>query len=226
MAAAAWTVGATVRVLDAFCGGGGAGWGLRAAGFEVVGVDVKRRQCGYPAGELIIADAIEVLRDRAFMADFDAVWASPPCQTHSRTKHLRDAQGKTTSKVDLIPETRDAVGVLGIPYVIENVPGAPLRPDLMLCGSMFGLQVNGRQLRRHRVFESNVLLSPPGPCHHVGKPLGVYGSKGDRIPSGGHTCNTVEEARELMGMPWASWAALVEAIPPAYSEWIGRRLPR
>ena len=222
----------TARLLDLFAGGGGAGMGYALAGFDVTGVDVVKRTCGYPAGELVVADALEVMADLDFLRSFDAIHASPPCQTHSRTQHLRDAQGKGTSVVDLIPQTRKALEASGRPYVIENVPGSPLRADLLLCGSMFpDLHVDDetgrRWLQRHRIFESNVLLMPPGPCAHKAagvRPLGVYASKGDSIPSGGQTCSTVEQGRELMGMPWASWKVLCEAIPPSYAHWIGSQL--
>ena len=222
----------TPRLLDLFCGGGGAGYGYKLAGFDVIGVDIKKRQCGYPAGKFIRSDVREVLADQAFLRSFDAIHASPPCQTHSRTKHLRDAQGKSTTKIDMIPETRDALEATGVPYVIENVPGAPIREDLLLCGSMFpGLFVNDetgrRWLQRHRIFESNMPLDPPRPCNHAGagvRPLGVYGSKNDNIPSGGQTCSSVEQARRLMGIKWMTWTTLVEAIPPAYTRCIGRQI--
>ncbi len=217
------------RVLDLFCGGGGAGMGYRKAGFDVVGVDIKKRRCGYPAGELIVADCLEVMADQAFLSSFDLIHASPPCQTHSRTKHLRDAQGKGTDKVDLIPQTRAALEDADVAYVIENVEGSPLRCDLLLCGSMFPeLAVRDdtgrRWLKRHRVFETNFEIDPPRACDHAGagvRPLGVYGSMNDDIPRGGQTCRTVDQARGLMGCPWMGWSALVEAIPPAYTRWIG-----
>jgi DNA (cytosine-5)-methyltransferase 1 len=209
------------RLLDLFCGGGGAGEGYRRAGFDVVGVDVKRRACGYPAGTFIKADALDVLADAAYLRTFDAIHASPPCQANTRAQHLRDAQGKTTSKVDLIPQTRAALDAAGVPYVIENVPGAPMRADLILCGSMFGLAV-----RRHRLFESTVPMWLPGPCRHgeQGRPVGVYGSKADDIPQGGRTARTLEEGQAAMGIGWMSWAALIEAIPPAYTEWLGLQI--
>jgi DNA (cytosine-5)-methyltransferase 1 len=219
-----------VRLLDLFCSAGGAGEGYRRAGFEVTGVDLVRRSCGYPAGDLIVADVLDLLTDGTLRL-FDAIHASPPCQDNSRTKHLRDAQGKKAGKRsgNLIPQVREALERTGLPYVIENVEGSDLRPDLVLCGSMFPElavtdETGRRWLKRHRVFESNVLLMPPSPCDHKGagvRPLGVYGSMRDDIPSGGQTCRSVEQARELMGCPWMSWKALTEAIPPAYTEWIG-----
>ena len=224
-----------MRLLDLFCSAGGAGEGYRRAGFEVTGVDVTRRTCGYPPGRLLIADALEVLEDVKFLSGFDVIHASPPCQLFTRAQHLRDAQGKGTKVQNLLPQTLTALRALDIPYVVENVPDAVkagLRNDLLLCGSMFPeLHVyddTGRRwLQRHRIFESNVMLVPPGPCDHKGagvRPLGIYASKGDDIPSGGQTCRTTEQGRALMGAPWMSWKALTEAIPPAYCEWIGATL--
>jgi len=219
-----------VKLLDLFCGAGGAGQGYADAGFDVVGVDNKRRRCGYPAGDLIVADALEVMTDLAFLRSFDLIHASPPCQTHTRAKHLRDAQGKGTSKVDLIPQTRNALAYAGVPYVMENVPGAPLRADLTLCGSMFDWlylydSTGRRWLQRHRIFELHGFTVPQPACDHRGagmRPLGVYAGMRDNIPSGGQTCRSLAEGQMLMGIDWMSWSALVEAIPPAYTEHIGR----
>lgn len=207
-----------MRILDLFCKQGGASMGYHRAGFEVVGVDIERQK-RYPF-EFIQADALEIMHDMDFLRSFDALAGSPPCQTHSRTKHLRDAQGKTTTKVDLIPQTREAFQASGLPYIIENVPGAPLLDPVQVCGSSFGLTV-----RRHRLFESNVPLVGTV-CNHQaqGRPVGVYGSMRDEIPKGGHTAKSIEQAREAMGIPWMLWADLVEAIPPAYTEHLGRQL--
>lgn len=220
-----------MRVLDLYAGGGGAGMGYRNAGYDVVGVDLVRRKSGYPAGDLIIADVRGVLLDQDFIRTFDFVHASPPCQTHSRTQHLRDAQGKGTTKVDMIPETREALEKSGVPFVLENVEGAPLRQDLLLCGAMFpALSVmddtGKRWLQRHRIFELHGVTIDQPKHEHRGagiRPLGVYGSMNDDIPSGGQTVRSLEEARALMGMPWANWPSLVEAIPPAYTHYIGIR---
>ena len=192
--------------------------GYSKAGFEVVGIDIKKQK-RYPF-EFIQADAIEVLNDTQFLKGFDVIHASPPCQTHSSTKHLRNAQGKSTSKVDLIPETRAGLIAWGKTYIIENVPGAPLLNPVQFCGSSFGLTV-----RRHRLFESNVSLEG-SICNHKaqGKPVGIYGSMRDEIPGGGHTAKTMEQAREAMGIDWMIWGELVEAIPPIYTEQIGRQL--
>jgi len=206
------------RLLDLFSKSGGAGYGYHLAGFEVVGVDIANVK-RYPF-EFIRRDAIEVLADKEFLSTFDAIHASPPCQTHSATKHLRNAQGKQSSKIDLIPQTRAGLIASGLPYIIENVPGAPLHNPVVICGSSFGLKV-----RRHRLFESNVQLTGL-PCDYKtqGRPVGVYGSLRDDIPHGGKTATSVEEAREAMGIDWMLWGDLVEAIPPAYTEHLGMQL--
>lgn len=213
-----------MRLLDLYCKAGGASVGYKAAGFEeVVGVDIKKQK-RYPY-EFIQADALEVLSDVDFLRKFDVIHASPPCQTHSATRHLRNAQGKSTDKVDLIPQTREALikwanENWGGYYVIENVPGAPLINPIQICGSHFGLKV-----RRHRLFESNFKLVGTT-CKHKeqGRPVGIYGSMRDEIPGGGHTAKTIEQAREAMGIDWMIWGELVEAIPPAYSKWIGKQI--
>ena len=207
-----------MRMLDLFCKAGGASVGYHRAGFEVVGVDIKKQK-RYPF-EFIQADALEVMQDLDFLRSFDVLVGSPPCQTHSITQHLRNAQGKSTDKIDLIPETRAAFIESGLPYVIENVPGAPLKDALVLCGSSFGLKV-----RRHRLFESTIPLTGL-PCDHKGqgRPVGIYGSMRDNIPQGGRTAHSIEEARDAMGIDWMLWGDLVEAIPPAYTEHIGRQL--
>jgi DNA (cytosine-5)-methyltransferase 1 len=192
--------------------------GYYRAGFEVTGIDIKNQK-RYPF-EFIKADAIEVLKDIDYLKTFDILVGSPPCQTHSITQHLRNAQGKGTDKIDLIPETREGFIASGKPYVIENVPGSPLNNPLTLCGSSFDLKV-----RRHRLFESNIFLTGLT-CNHKkqGKPVGIYGSMRDEIPGGGHTAKTIEQAREAMGIDWMLWGDLVEAIPPVYTEFIGKQI--
>ncbi len=113
-----------MKLLDLYCKAGGASKGYQLAGFEVVGVDIKKQK-RYPY-EFIQADCLELMKDIEFLKSFDVIAASPPCQTHSITQHLRNAQGKSTDKVDLIPQTREALIASGKPYVIENVPGSPL----------------------------------------------------------------------------------------------------
>jgi DNA (cytosine-5)-methyltransferase 1 len=217
-----------VRLLDLFSKAGGAAMGYHQAGFEVVGVDIKKQK-RFPF-EFIQADAIELLQDKSFIDSFDVITASPPCQTHSITQHLRDAQGNSTKIIDLIPETRAGLIASGKPYVIENVVNAPLINAITLCGSSFGLKV-----RRHRKFESNIALTSL-PCDHKaqGKPIGIYGAMNDnpqgldrktgRYVYGGKTATNIEEAREAMGIDWMIWGELVEAIPPAYTFHIGKQL--
>ena len=209
-----------MKLLDLFCGAGGASAGYAAAGFEVHGVDLKHGK-RYPY-TYVRADVLDVLRDKNYLDQFDVIHASPPCQTHSITQHLRNAQGKTTSKLDLIPETRAALIESGKPYIIENVPGSPLINPIQLCGSSFGLKV-----RRHRLFESNMALIG-SVCNHKlqSRPIGVYGSLNDEIPKGGKTAATIDEARDAMGISWAIWTELVEAIPPAYTKYLGGQLGR
>jgi DNA (cytosine-5)-methyltransferase 1 len=190
--------------------------GYHRAGFDVVGVDHKA-QPRYPF-EHIVADALEYCAEHGH--EFDAIHASPPCQAYSVMRSLHNAKPHP----DLIPGTRVAVISSGRPWVIENVPGSPLYSSLMLCGSMFGLRSHRGYLRRHRHFECSVLVMAPGPCRHEGLAIGVYGHG-----SAGHlgqrmrTAN-VDEARVLMGMPWSTRDGLSQAIPPAYTEYIGRQL--
>ena len=207
-----------MKLLDLYCKAGGASVGYARAGFEVIGVDIKKQK-RYPY-QFIQANALEILADKDFISQFDVIAASPPCQTHSATKHLRNAQGKSTNKIDLIPQTREGLIASGKIYIIENVPGAPLIDPVVMCGSSFGLKV-----RRHRQFESNVKLTGL-PCNHKlqGKPVGVYGSMRDEIPGGGHTAKSLEEAREAMGIDWMLWGDLVEAIPPIYTEYLGKQI--
>ena len=207
-----------MKLLDLYCKAGGASRGYQLAGFEVVGVDIKKQK-RYPY-EFIQADCLELMKDMEFLRSFDVITASPPCQTHSITQHLRNAQGKSTDKIDLIPQTREALVASGKPYVIENVPGSPLINPIRMCGSAFGLKV-----RRHRLFESNIQLTS-SICNHKeqGKPVGIYGSMKDEIPGGGHTAKTIEQAREAMGIDWMIWGELVEAIPPIYTQTIGKQI--
>jgi DNA (cytosine-5)-methyltransferase 1 len=201
------------RLLDLFCGAGGATKGYQRAGFYVVGVDVKL-QPNYCGDEFHQADALEFP-----LEGFGAVHASPPCQAFSRAGRLRDAQGARSSAAELVAPIRERLIATGLPYVIENVEGAPV-DGIILCGSAFGLKV-----RRHRIFESNVLVLSP-PCTHKfqGKPVGVYHRMGDSVPHGGTTAATLGEGQEAMGIDWMPWDELKEAIPPAYTEWIGRHL--
>jgi DNA (cytosine-5)-methyltransferase 1 len=207
------------RLLDLFCKAGGASRGYMDAGFLVVGVDIEP-QPNYCGHAFYQADALEFVH--AYGHLFDAIAASPPCQAHTRASHLRDAQGGTCSAIDLVEPTRAALIRTGLPYVIENVPGAPLVSPTVLCGSMFGLKV-----RRHRLFEANPPLPSAPACRHKeqGKPVGVYHRMNDRIPHGGTTARTLAEGHEAMGgLEWMRWDELKEAIPPAYTSWVGRQM--
>lgn len=197
------------RLLDLFCGGGGAAAGYRRAGFYVVGVDlvVQPNYCGD-----------EFIRDDVFngreLDHFDVIHASPPCQAYSTTASLHGNQYP-----ELIGQTRDLLLGCGVPYVIENVVGAPLIDAFQLCGSSFGLGV-----RRHRIFETRPLIIGVPPCaHHLQpEPIDVTGTGG---PGGRHRKpRNLEAAREAMGIDWMSRAELSEAVPPAFTEWVGTRL--
>lgn len=209
------------RLLDLFCGAGGASAGYAAAGFDVTGVDIEPHP-DYPF-TFQQGDAMEVLADSAYLDTFDVVAASPPCQQYTRAGHLARAQtpGWVSDKPDLLEPVVQALR--GRLFVIENVPGAPFPPDLFtltLCGSSFGLAV-----RRHRVFAAPVLLMGL-PCRHAaqGRPVGVYGRPDDDIPAGGRTARTLDEGQAAMGIDWMQWHDLKEAIPPAYTQYLGEQL--
>lgn len=204
-----------LRCADLFCCAGGSGMGLHRAGFEVEGWDY-RQGLSYPF-EKRIGDAL-----MADLSGFDFVWASPPCQAHSTLKH------RTGNEYDeLIGATRKKLEAWGGPYIIENVVGAPLRDPVMLCGSAFGLKV-----RRHRIFESNVQIVGV-PCNHAiqPEPIDVSGTGGyqhseRKKKSGGkgRKPKGLAEARAVMEMPWASRWEISQAIPPAFSEYLGRQV--
>lgn len=223
------------KLLDLFCCGGGAGMGYHMAGFDVVGVDIEP-QPRYPF-QFVQADAL--MLDRDFVAGFDAIHASPPCQAHSSISRV---SGRQEHHVDRIEETREMLTATGKPWVIENVIGAPLRDPFMLCGTMFGLQTScGAELRRHRLFEANWFVGLLPSCQHGHSVVGVYGGHAhDRrrktISITGSTPQQnvvrnrsrltfpVHEAQRAMGIDWLSMKGLSQAIPPAYTHFIGRRL--
>ena len=194
------------RLLDLFCGAGGAAMGYHRAGFDVVGVDIKP-QPHFPFA-FVQADALAPPFD---LSDFDVIHASPPCQAFTTLKSLT---GKDYP--DLIAETRKCLS--GSLHVIENVAGAPLYFPVRVCGSSLGLGV-----RRHRYFESNAILWATDCDHpHQPRPIDVTGLGG---PGGRHRKpQNVEHARKVMGIDWMSRAELSQAIPPAYTEFIGRQL--
>lgn len=203
-----------MRLLDLFCGAGGAAMGYHRAGFaEIVGVDI-RPQPRYPF-TFIQADA---LRPPVRLEDFDAIHASPPCQAYSKTRAILIGKGLPNRGRDLVASTRALLA--GRPYVLENVPGAPLRNAVVLCGTMFGLRV-----LRHRIFESSMVLIAPRCAGHDGGTKSHRGySRGARyVTVGGHNYNPTE-GRAAMGIDWMTRDELNEAIPPAFTEFIGRQL--
>lgn len=209
----------TFRVVDLYCGVGGASKGWARAGFEVVGVDIEA-QPDYPF-EFVKGDALEF-----DVSGFDFIMACPPCQNHiAITAGNRGRVGWTDGHVNLVSPTRVKLVEAGVPWVMECGVGRHLRRDLMLCGEMFGLGV-----LRHRWFEFSDMVVPPATAHvkHRGKVRGwrhgvyqdgpyvaVYGQGGGKA--------SVEEARVAMGIDW-TWSqhGLVEAIPPAYTEFVGK----
>lgn len=212
------------RLLDAYCCAGGASVGYARAGFDVEGVELHPRT-DYPYRQHQ-GDAVAFIRERGHQ--YDAIAASPPCQAHTTLTKGHLAQGRDYGHVDLIADTRAALIQAGVPYIIENVVGAraELVNPVMLCGLSFGLRVF-----RHRLFESNLPLDAPvHPSHrghrvagwrhgvkHEGDMFAVYGDGGGK--------GTTAEWQAAMGIDWTEdRKAIAEAIPPAYTEHLGRQL--
>jgi len=209
-------------LLDLYCCQGGAAAGYVAAGFDVIGVDIDP-QPRFPY-RFIQADAIELLAmlaalgsvkvDSAWLTP-DAIHASPPCQAHSNAQKIQGRQHP-----ELIAPVRELLEQTGMPYVIENVPGAPLENPVELCGAMFGLHTY-----RHRLFESNIPITVPAhPAHgqrqiKMGRPV----REGDFYQAVGNFSN-VAYARADLGVPWMNRDGIRECIPPVYAEHIGRQL--
>ena len=216
------------RLLDLFCGAGGAAMGYSRAGFDVVGVDIKP-QPNYPF-EFEQADALAFVRNGLhgrphdiWGRGFDAVHASPPCQAYTAYKRT----GNVGDYPDLIAPVRELLQATGLPYVIENVVGAPLHDPVLICGTMFDPPM---EVQRHRLFEANWALEPPvWPCRHL--------LNGPRFPAStnrarmsrrtlavGQWNTPLELQRQAMGIDWMTLDELSEAIPPAYTEFIGAQL--
>jgi hypothetical protein len=210
-----------MRLLDLYCGAGMASDGYRLAGFDVEGVDLEA-QPDYPY-PFTQADALDVLESDAPDA-YDVIHASPPCQAHTRAKHLRTAQGGTSKAADLLTPTLEVLRRRWAhkTWIVENVPGAPGLEDAVIeCGSAYGLGV-----RRHRLFLANVPLEGSG-CEHAaqGRPWGVYHVMGDNIPKGGRTARNLEHGLEVMGVDRSiPWNSLKEGFPPAYTHHLGQQL--
>ena len=201
------------RLLDLFCGGGGASMGYWLAGFEVVGVDIAK-QPRYPF-TFFQADALEFVEQYGW--NFDAIHASPPCQAYSRLA----ARHPDRDYPDLIGPTREILLGIGKPYVIENVPEALLHNPTMLCGTMFGLGTADYDLIRHRAFETNwPLRAPLSSCEHSStRPtISVAGHAGR---AGRNGSGTSLERRLALRTPWLAGDTVPEAIPPTYTEYIG-----
>lgn len=204
------------RLLDLFCGAGGAAVGYARAGFEVVGVDAAPMP-RFPF-TFVQANALDVLADLDYVAEFDAVHASPPCQDHSAMGNFGLAKHGTDW---LVAATRDLLRWTAVPWVIENVAGAPMRADYKVCGCMVGLPL----IKRERWFETSwggFGLRPP--CHHPEKPIPIVGHG---VPSSyrrKYGSVPIEKRRAAMGIDWMNRDELAEAIPPAYTEYIGREL--
>lgn len=216
-------------LLDLFCGAGGCAMGYSRAGFRVVGVDVKPQK-RYPF-EFVLADALEFCRDHG--GDFDVIHASPPCQAYTRASFTA---GNRQRHPDLLGVTRQVLAETGKPWVIENVPGAPLQPPaVMLCGLMFGLKVF-----HHRFFESPVMFLLPERCSHKGHLIGLNGM---RCPVGHGGWASQRERNKIkaraagekddlkswkiaMGIDWMTRNEMSQAIPPAFTHYLGKQLRR
>lgn len=206
------------RLLDLFSGAGGAARGYQLAGFHVTGVDIAP-QPRYAGDAFHQADALEFLAEHG--REFDAIHASPPCQGYSKLAAMHPGRDYPL----LIEPTRELLVKTGLPYIIENVEGSPLprHPQLngtwgfCLCGSMFGLGVERGFLRRHRLFETSFPVPQPL-CRHRGPAVGVYGHGGH---TGKHRMLYRKEAAEAMGIDWMTRDEMCEAIPPAFTLYVG-----
>lgn len=196
-----------LRILDLFCGEGGASMGYYQAAskylpdnqIQIIGVD-NRRKVRYPFG-FVHADVLTL--DYEFLLGFDFIHASPPCQAYSQLSHM----AKTDMDKSILPRTLLMLEAAGKPYVVENVPLAPIRADIQLDGSMFGLS-----LKRRRIFQTN-LRSAAYPCEtSFRENTGIVTVAGNAA--------TLEAASKAMGINWMSKKGIMQAIPPVYTEWI------
>ncbi len=199
------------RLLDLYCCAGGSAMGYYRAGFDVVGVDICHQK-NYPF-EFHQGDALEFMA--AHGCEFDAIHASPPCQAYSVTHKI-----KNNEHPELIPPTRAALKKTGLPWIIENVPGSPLINPVELCGAMFGLHTY-----RHRLFETNFPVMAPAHQEHT-RPQAKMGRRpkeGEFIHVVGNFSG-VEYARKAMDIDWMNRNEMAQAIPPAYTEFLGWQL--
>jgi DNA (cytosine-5)-methyltransferase 1 len=201
------------KCIDLFCGAGGAAMGLHNAGFQVIGVDINP-QPHFPF-VFHCADAMTFP-----LKGFDFAWASPPCQKHSRLNGINQKE-----YLDFIAPIRDRLIDAGIPFVLENVVGAPLVNPTILCGSMFKLGV-----WRHRLFEPHGFTLVAPSCNHAAVPLpldvtGTGGPCNTRKTGGGglhRKPKNMAQASKAMGIDWMTRKEIVQSIPPAYAEFIGK----
>lgn len=210
-----------MKIADLFCGAGGAGKGLHDVGFEVIGFDIEPQK-NYP---------FEFHQQDAFMVDlseFDAVWASPPCQAYGNLN--KGTNGNAGTKLDLIDDVRRYLVKAKLPFIIENVPGSPLIDPILICGSMFDPPMD---IRRHRLFECNVPLQPPiWSCRHaLYGPRFQYQSHGRKhmsrvvwVYGQNHTVNETPVRMKAMEIDWMNNYEITQAVPPAYSEHLGKQL--
>lgn len=215
-----------LRLLDLYCGCGAAGEGYTCAGFDVFGIDIAPQ----PRNPSMIAQADVLKLDPRFLRLFDLIHASPPCQAHTDLRHAKGGKAHP----DLIPATRALLRASGVPYVIENVEGAPLEDPVVLCGSGFGLgaDVGGTfyQLRRHRLFEATFPILAPD-CDHRSPVIGIYGGH-CRCRSARHGgrgtrdfvgVDKVALAHEAMGVrDRFTMEEISQAIPSTFTEHIGK----
>lgn len=216
------------RLLDLFCGAGGCAAGYQRAGFYVVGVD-NAPQPNYCGDDFVQGDALEVIRRLLSeqmqpqwydLNDFDAIHASPPCQAFSLASLYHGHAGRDEHP-DLVAPVRGLLWKTGLPFVIENVAGAPIRKDVMLCGEMFGLR-----LHRHRYFETHgfFVMQPKHAKHQLkGAEHNCHIEDGHARLVAGHFAN-LADASDAMGIDWMTKDELAEAIPPAYTKHIGDQL--
>lgn len=193
--------------------------GYYRAGFDVTGVDIKP-QPHYPFA-FVQADALEYVAVHGH--EYDVIHASPPCQAFVSLRWMWNAK----AHADLVDPVRQKILATSKPFIIENVPGAPLQNTIYLCGTMFGLGTATVELRRHRLFEMShpPILRPM--CAHglKSRVIGVYGGHGrDRRRTSNTQDFSVEQRRQAMGIDWMTGSELSQAIPPAYTEFIGRQL--
>lgn len=207
------------RLLDLFCGAGGSAMGYHRAGFDVSGVDIVPQK-RFPF-TFVQGDALEYLAKHG--KEFDAIHASPPCQAYS--VNMRHLSGPAPM---LIEPCRQLLAETGKPWIIENVEGAPLETEstlfgkhgVMLCGSQFGMNI-----WRHRLFETSFAVATPGSCRHGNAPLNPHrASSRDRMRLKFGRVDLEKIWRAEIGVPWMSKHEGRQAIPPAYTEYIGKQL--